>query len=1119
MKKIVHNGFLCFLFYLIPLSIYSAGVSVNTSSNIKWPFNTGVAGQTANFTTGTEGDFSSNYVANGSNLKYLATNTTYNVTYTLFQPLSKSVTVTANDYVSFNIRPASGLNFKPTSIAFDCMRFGTDDGLIDVIWKSSDGTLTTIATALKPARNTSGAGTSASYDLSGLTIPASNGDCSLLIYIYNIGNTKTVGLANIVVNGDIQGTLSGIPTHTLTSNVLPMGAGIVTINPYGTKFEEGSQITLTAATRSFGYQFKEWQDAKGNVLSSSSPFSFIMQTDTTINAIYEALPTNNFTVNIEGTKWGTVALSPAPVNGKYENGTVVSMTAVNDSVSTFLYWNDGNTQKTRSVTVDSDKTFSATFSQRSFIVGWDLVTVEPKVSRAADYYSVVSNKGLFSAYNSAGIAVNWLTNTINSTPCAIFWTSPFNAATPSYYQASFSTVGYKNIDIHSMMSANNYSYYPVQKLQYSTDGVNFTDLNICIITVNAWTPLQAKLPTELENQPIVYIRWIADKTSTPVISGNDATAITHIYVYADEITTYDPVKPTLISTVPANNSTGASANGSITLTFDKNVKAGTGNCTLGSDVLTPTFGSKTVTYNYNNLDYNTQYTFTIPAGALTNVDGVACGDTTITFNTMNRPVPTARLFDAVIAKDGTGDYTTVSAAISAAPAGRTEPWLIFVKNGIYTEHVDIPVTKPYIHMIGQERDSVIISDSRLSGAYQDSIVYPVSSGATVVVNPADCYFENITFENKFGYEKLIGPQALALYTCNDRIVLNNCWMRSYQDTYLTSYNRIADRHYLKNCRIEGAVDFIYGGGDVFFDKCTIYCNRPTGGYIVAPSHQVGTAWGYVFNNCTIDGTSSSYITYLGRPWHDAPMASFFNTITKINIYPGGWYDHMSAIPAIFADYNTMDADGNLTDMSARISEYWYVNGTDTIRGTAKNSFTSAEASTYTLKNVLTGNDGWDPTAIVETTEKPANVVNANGKITWDATNYAICYVVLRDNKVIGFSASPTFTDNAYSSSATYFVMGVAESGALSLRSIAINSGTTNNIESQSNNKINAYINGNNLIVNNIDTGSTVSVYSVTGMLLHKQVVCTNSISLPINNTICIVNVLYNDKSTSLKIIK
>ena len=52
---------------------------------------------------------------------------------------------------------------------------------------------------------------------------------------------------------------------------------------------------------------------------------------------------------------------------------------------------------------------------------------------------------------------------------------------------------------------------------------------------------------------------------------------------------------------------------------------------------------------------------------------------------MSRIQPDARLYDAVIAQDGTGDYTTVQAAVDAAPSGSAKPWLIFIKEGVYKE--------------------------------------------------------------------------------------------------------------------------------------------------------------------------------------------------------------------------------------------------------------------------------------------------------------------------------------------------------------------------------------------------------------------------------------------------
>ncbi|HET7732660.1 MAG TPA: pectinesterase family protein, partial [Paludibacter sp.] len=427
----------------------------------------------------------------------------------------------------------------------------------------------------------------------------------------------------------------------------------------------------------------------------------------------------------------------------------------------------------------------------------------------------------------------------------------------------------------------------------------------------------------------------------------------------------------------------------------------------------------------------------------------------------------------------------------------------------------------YINLIGQSRDSVIISAARISGAssvYPDSVVYSVDPGATVVVKAANCYFENICFENKFGYANLSGPQALALYTTNDRVILNNCWLRSYQDTYLTTYGNVAYRHYVKNCRIEGAVDFIYGGGDVFFDKCLIYCTRSAGGYIVAPSHQTGTKWGYVFSNCTIDGPNASYTTYLGRPWANSPMASFFNTTCKIGIYPTGWWHSMGAIPAIFADYNSVDGTGSPLDLSQRISTYDYVSGGTTITGTAKKSFTDTEAATYSYENVTSGTDGWDPRTVTEPTNAPANVtLTSGGNLTWDATQYAICYVVMKNNKVIGFTTGTGYTDVSYTSGATYKLVAVSESGALSAATTAVAGLSTGAIQTQRNGAY-AYFTDKNLLVNNLTIGSTVAVYNFNGMLLYKQIAKSSSVAVPVN-TACVVRINSDKENLSLKVIK
>ena len=65
-------------------------------------------------------------------------------------------------------------------------------------------------------------------------------------------------------------------------------------------------------------------------------------------------------------------------------------------------------------------------------------------------------------------------------------------------------------------------------------------------------------------------------------------------------------------------------------------------------------------------------------------------------------------YQAIVAVDGSGDYKTVQEAINAVPDGQTKPWLILIKNGLYNEQVIIPKNKPYVHLIGQDKDKTII---------------------------------------------------------------------------------------------------------------------------------------------------------------------------------------------------------------------------------------------------------------------------------------------------------------------------------------------------------------------------------------------------------------------------
>ncbi|MDE7345722.1 MAG: hypothetical protein K2N48_03155 [Muribaculaceae bacterium] len=368
--------------------------------------------------------------------------------------------------------------------------------------------------------------------------------------------------------------------------------------------------------------------------------------------------------------------------------------------------------------------------------------------------------------------------------------------------------------------------------------------------------------------------------------------------------------------------------------------------------------------------------------------------------------PLPRLFDVVVAEDGSGDFKSIQEAVDSAPENLVVPWLIFVKNGSYQGHVDIPISKPMLHFIGQDRDKTVIFDDRLCGGEN---AHHVSTGATVVVNSNDCLFENLTLENSHGHRNLAGPQALALNTAGDRTIFNNVAMLSFQDTWITP-STSSYRAYVKNSLIEGAVDFIYNSGDVFVENTTLLINRKKSGYIVAPSHKDDVRWGYVFSNCTITapGDPSETTVWFGRPWHNSPKTVFLNTRLEVNVPEEGWYETMGGLPCLWADWNTTDRDGRPVDLSKRRVSYFKKVNDEKIYGTAKNYLTDEEAAAYTVESVLSGSDGWNPLEKTVGCLDPEVYVAENGQLKWNAVPGAVCYVVTSGDRVLGFTSGSIF---------------------------------------------------------------------------------------------------------------
>lgn len=325
------------------------------------------------------------------------------------------------------------------------------------------------------------------------------------------------------------------------------------------------------------------------------------------------------------------------------------------------------------------------------------------------------------------------------------------------------------------------------------------------------------------------------------------------------------------------------------------------------------------TYNYFIFTGDKAFNYSTPVVASATVSVTPPTDPP-TPPTYEVKIYTADNANAVVALDGSGNYSSIQAAIDAAPTGRTTPYVIFVKNGKYIEKVRIPSNKPFIHLIGESVANTIISWDSYSGKTEGGVVIGTNTSATLTVSANDFYMMSITVENSTGYTG-DGPQALAIYIAGDRCAYKNCRFIGGQDTVWHNGN---GRHYFKNCYIDGNTDFIFGSSTAVFDSCVIFprdrIDGGGGGYVTAGATAATNPYGEVFRNCILTKNRGVTTYSLGRPWQNAPKTVFLNTIMGSSINPTGWSTwNIDTSLITYAEYDSRNYNGNAVDVSKRLS--------------------------------------------------------------------------------------------------------------------------------------------------------------------------------------------------------
>jgi len=135
----------------------------------------------------------------------------------------------------------------------------------------------------------------------------------------------------------------------------------VTRSPYKSAYASGEHVTLTAVPAT-GHQFKSWS---GDLSGSANPATIVMDSDKSVSASFEpeAAEQHNLGTSVSPTGAGSVSRSPE--RPSYSHGEEVTLTAVPIFGFAFAGWAVSGSANPVTITMDSDKSITASFQMLS----------------------------------------------------------------------------------------------------------------------------------------------------------------------------------------------------------------------------------------------------------------------------------------------------------------------------------------------------------------------------------------------------------------------------------------------------------------------------------------------------------------------------------------------------------------------------------------------------------------------------------------------------------------------------------------------------------------------------------------------------------------------------------
>ncbi|KAJ1292404.1 hypothetical protein BS78_02G388700 [Paspalum vaginatum] len=293
--------------------------------------------------------------------------------------------------------------------------------------------------------------------------------------------------------------------------------------------------------------------------------------------------------------------------------------------------------------------------------------------------------------------------------------------------------------------------------------------------------------------------------------------------------------------------------------------------------------------------------------------------------------------DLVVAKDGSGNFSTVGEAVAAAPNNSDARFVIYIKAGGYFENVEVGSEKTNLMFVGDGMWRTVIKASR--NVVDNSTTF---RSATLAVVGTGFLARDLTVENSAGPGK---HQAVALRVNADLSAFYRCSFAGYQDTlYVHSL-----RQFYRDCDVYGTVDFVFGDAAAVLQGCSLYARRPDPGQKNVftaqgredPNQNTGIVvqGGKVAAAADLLPVLANFSTFLGRPWKQYSRTVFVQTKMESLIHPRGWleWNGTFALDTLYyAEYMNRGPGANTSARVAWPGYHVLTNATDAANFTVLN---------------------------------------------------------------------------------------------------------------------------------------------------------------------------------------